>query len=92
MTDLLPLTSNPSDSPVILIDKSQRFLDLQECADQRLSAARGLMHSLACMNIGLAAAKDLTNVAEAVCLLLEDASDLYKAAGEAAKREGCKHA
>lgn len=92
MTDLLPLTSNPSNSPVLLVDKSRCFLDLQECADQRLSAARGLMHSLACMNIGLADAKDLTNVADAVCLLLEDASDLFKAAGEAARREGCKYA
>ena len=93
MTDLRPLTSNPTkNSPVLLIATGRSYLDLQECAEQRLSAVRGLMHSLSCMKLDHASAQDLSNVAEAAALLLDDANDLFKAAGAAAKREGREHA
>ncbi|WP_177429672.1 hypothetical protein [Pseudomonas sp. YY-1] len=93
MTDFFPLTSNPTkNNPVLLIAADGSYLDLQECAEQRLSAVRGLMHSLSCMKLEHAGAQDLSNVAEAAALLLDDAHDLFKAAGAAAKREGCKHA
>lgn len=92
MNELLSLSSNPSSRPVLLLDASRPYLDLQDSAEQRLSAVRGLMLSLTCMNIGLADAKDVQNLVEAAYLLLEDASDLFKAARTAAVREGCKYA
>ncbi|MCY1276075.1 hypothetical protein D9M68_310480 [compost metagenome] len=92
MTDLRPLTSNPTEGPVLLLDASRPYLDLQESAETRLSAVRGLMHSLACMTLDHASAQDLSNVATAAALLLDDACDLFKAARQAAQREGCKYA
>ncbi|CAH0287328.1 hypothetical protein SRABI70_03944 [Pseudomonas sp. Bi70] len=92
MTDLAPLTSNPASAGVLLIDTSRPYLDLQESAEQRLSALQGLLHSFAAMNITLADAKDVRNLSEAASLLAEDALDLLKAARKAAMREGCRHA
>ena len=92
MTDFIPLSSNPTNAAVLLVDTSHRYLDLQECAEQRLSALQGLLHSLAAMNIGLADAKDICNLSEAASLLAEDALDLLKAARTAAMREGCRYA
>ncbi|WP_052493768.1 MULTISPECIES: hypothetical protein [Pseudomonas] len=87
MTDLMPLSSNPGSAPVLLIDTSRSYIDLQESAEQRLSAVRGLLQSLALMNITLADANDLRYLSEAAYLLTEDAYDLAKAAHHAALRE-----
>lgn len=88
MSELIPLKTNPSHNPVLLLDSSQPFAALSECADVRLSAAYGLVDSLTCMSMKDAASQDLLNVAEAVRVLLADASDLYRAARTAAVREG----
>ncbi|MCW2295060.1 hypothetical protein M2262_005110 [Pseudomonas sp. BIGb0408] len=87
MTDFLPLSSNPTSTPVLLIDTRCSYIDLQESAEQRLSAVRGLLRSLAVMNITLADASDLRYLSEAAHLLTEDACDLIKAAHQAAMRE-----
>lgn len=91
MSEFLPLSSNPSTTPVMLIDASQSYSLLQESVEQRLSAARGLVYSLTCMSLSNANANDVSNVAEAAYLLIEDASDLMKAARTAAMREGVRH-
>ncbi|MES2820125.1 MAG: hypothetical protein V4812_14195 [Pseudomonadota bacterium] len=91
MSNYIALTSNPNPHPVLVLDASASFSDLQESAQQRLSAAKGLLLSLACMSITHASTNDLNNVADAAYLLLEDASDLFKAAGTAAVRREVPH-
>lgn len=88
MSELIALRANPSPNPVLLLDSSQPFAALSECADVRLSAAYGLVDSLTCMTMRDATSQDLLHVAEAVRVLLADASDLYRAARSAALREG----
>ncbi|MFP3851251.1 hypothetical protein [Pseudomonas sp. W5-01] len=91
MVNLSPLTTNPSETPVLLVDTSAPYRDLQECAEQRLSVAKGLVSSLASIKMTTAHAEELSKFADAAYLLLEDASDLFKAAHHAAKREGAGH-
>ncbi|KIQ03334.1 hypothetical protein RU08_06415 [Pseudomonas fulva] len=90
MTDFIPLSSNPTTTPVLLIDTSHSYIDLHESAQQRLSAVRGLLHSLAAMTIAHADATDVQNISAAAHLLTEDACDLVKAAHKAAMRERCR--
>jgi hypothetical protein len=80
MNTLIPLTNNPSNTPVLLIDSTASYLDLEACADRRLSAAKGLLDSLAHMKLTDVEPKDLHHMADAAYLLLEDASDLFQAA------------
>lgn len=92
MSNYRPLTSNPNkDAAALLVDASQPFAVLDECAEHRLYVAKNLLNSLACMNISAADAHDVSNIAEAASLLLEDACDLMKAARRAAVREGCRN-
>lgn len=91
MANLIPLTGNPTKAPVLLLDANQPFAEIQECAERRLGAARDLLQSLACLKIEAASGHDISNLADAACLLLEDASDLFKAAGQAARREVARH-
>ncbi|MFZ6045673.1 hypothetical protein ACFW0H_06065 [Pseudomonas sp. CR3202] len=85
--ELVPLTGNAGTTPVLLLDGSCSYIDLQECADMRLNAARGLLHSLASMAPGQADERDLVHFADAAQLLLTDACDLLAAARKAARRE-----
>ncbi|WP_256581215.1 MULTISPECIES: hypothetical protein [unclassified Pseudomonas] len=91
MANLVPLTTSPSKTPVLLIDTCASYMDLQECAEQRLGVAKGLLSSLATITISTAHAEEISKFADAAYLLLEDASDLFKAAHRAAKREGAGH-
>ncbi|MDH4557821.1 hypothetical protein E8F11_22060 [Pseudomonas sp. BN417] len=86
-SNLIPLTGNAGTTPVLLLDGSCAYIDLQECADMRLNAARGLLHSLATMAPGQADERDLVHFADAAQLLLADACDLLAAARKAARRE-----
>jgi hypothetical protein len=88
MTKLVPLTSNATDAPVLLLDAGRPYLELQEAAEQRLSTARGLLWSLSSMVITHADGKDVNLLADAAYLLVEDASDLFLAARQAALRGG----
>ncbi|WP_165668698.1 hypothetical protein [Metapseudomonas otitidis] len=87
MTDLRPLSANPSGSSVLLLDGSRSYLDLQETAEYRLMAARDLLASFAYMEGSCADGRYLANVAEAANLLLSDAYDLLRAAREAVQRD-----
>ena len=80
MNKLIPLTNNPSKTPVLLIDSTASYLDLEACADRRLNAAKGLLDSLAHMSFTNVEPKDLHNFTDAAYLLLEDANDLLQAA------------
>ncbi|MGV8887080.1 MAG: hypothetical protein ACOH2P_03235 [Pseudomonas sp.] len=91
MANFVPLTTNPTDTPVLLVNTSAPYRDLHQCAEQRLSVAKGLLSSLASITITTAHAEELSKFADAAYLLLEDASDLFKAAHSAAKREGAGH-
>ncbi|MCO6056003.1 hypothetical protein NG726_04885 [Pseudomonas sp. MOB-449] len=84
---LIPLTANAGVTPALLLDGSCSYADLQDCADMRLNAARGLLHSLATMAPGEVDGRDLTHIADAAQLLLTDACDLLAAARKAARRE-----
>ena len=84
MSSLIPLSHTPADTPVLLIDATAPYLDLEACAEQRLNAAKGLLYSLAHMRITDADPKDLHNLSDAAYLLLEDASEIYQAARNAA--------
>ncbi|MCW2291799.1 MULTISPECIES: hypothetical protein [Pseudomonas] len=90
MTNLLPLSSNPTTTAVMLIDSNCSYMDLQESVEQRLRAVRGLLHSLAAMNITQADALDVQHISEAAYLLSADAWDLVRAAHKAAVREARK--
>ncbi|WP_052659152.1 hypothetical protein [Pseudomonas sp. LFM046] len=85
--ELIPLTGNARRTPVLLLDGSCSSLDLQECADLRLNAARGLLQSLASIEPGYADERDLVHFAQAAELLLTDACDLLLAARTAMRRE-----
>jgi hypothetical protein len=87
MADLRPLSANPSGSSVLLLDGSRSYMELQETAEYRLVAARDLLASLSCMEGSCVDGRDLANVADAAYLLLSDASDLFRAAREAVRRD-----
>lgn len=89
--DFTPLSSNPTGTPVLLIDSSRPFADLYECASQRLRAADGLMHSMACLNLELADGRDVQAIVETTSLLLRDGIDILAAANVAARRESRAH-
>jgi len=91
MSTFIPLTNTPSETAVLLIDSAASYLDLEACADQRLSAAKGLLYSLAHMSFTDVEPKDLHNLADAAYLLLEDASELFQAARKAATQNGAAH-
>lgn len=89
MSNYRPLTSNPNkDAAALLIDAGQPFAVLDECAEHRLYVAKNLLNSLACMKPSSTDAHDVSNIAEAAYLLIEDAYDLMRAARVAAVREG----
>ena len=85
--ELVPLTGNTSTTPVLLLDASCSAIDLQDCTDRRLNAARGLLRSLASLKSPEADGSDLLHFADAAHLLLADACDLLAAARKAARRE-----
>jgi hypothetical protein len=78
--ELIPLTGNAGSTPVLLLDASCSAIDLQDCADRRLNAARGLLRSLASLESPEAEGSDLLHFADAAHLLLTDACDLLAAA------------
>ena len=83
----IPLSENAAQAPVLLLDASAAYLDLQDCAEQRLHAAKNLLLSISCMQIDIAESRDLVCLANAAHLLLSDASDLFSAARKAALRK-----
>lgn len=85
--ELIPLTGNATDTPVLLLDTRCSYIDLQECADMRLNAVRGLLRSLSTMEPGYADHRDLVNVTQAAEILLTDAYDLLAAARQAVHRQ-----
>lgn len=88
MSNYRPLTSNPSkDAAALLIDASQPFAVLEECAEHRLYVVKNLLNSMASMNPSRTDAHDFSNIAEAAYLMLKDACDLLEAARLAAMRE-----
>ncbi|BAN47819.1 hypothetical protein [Metapseudomonas resinovorans] len=83
----IPLSENAIQAPVLLLDAGAAYHDLQDCAEQRLHAAKSLLLSFTCMRIDIAESRDLVSVANAAHLLLADASDLLAAARKAALRQ-----
>ncbi|MCY1465259.1 hypothetical protein D9M71_833810 [compost metagenome] len=83
----IPLSENAIQAPVLLLDTGASYADLQDCAEQRLHAAKGLLLSVTRMQIEIAESRDLVCLANAAHLLLSDASDLFAAARKAALRK-----
>lgn len=71
----LPLT----DSSALLINTRASNLDLFACADRRFRAVKNLIRSLSYMDVRTAESADLSSVAEAAYLLLQEGCDLMGA-------------
>lgn len=87
MTQLSPLTYRLGEEPVLAVDESCSADALQDNAEARLEAARGLLETIASLDVAYQLpGHDLANVAQAAQILTADAADLYRASHQAAKR------
>lgn len=75
-----PLSSNLTDSPVLIIDSQASQQDLNSCAQQRLRAAANLLETLTCLSFDQADTKDTAHIVNALYLLVQDGCDLLEAA------------
>lgn len=81
MSHLTPLTYLLGDEPVLVIDETCSAEALQDNAEARLEAARGMLETIASLDVAEQLHRhDLANVAQAAQILAADASDLYGAA------------
>lgn len=79
MSEFTPLQSNLTSTPVLYLNPAAPPADLYGCAVQRIKATRDLMHSLNCLSIKGVADQDLSHVANAAHLLLQDGCDVLDA-------------
>lgn len=80
MSELIPLSSTPTDTPVLLINTSAPLVDILACADQRIRAIKKLMTTLSCMTACTADESDLFQIADMASLLLADGCSLLSVA------------
>ncbi|WP_299256939.1 hypothetical protein [uncultured Kushneria sp.] len=88
----VPLTAHPTHKrPAMLIDSKASFEELYDCAGLRLSAARDMLFTVTTLGSeskgGAVDGRDLSSIAHAAYLLLNDADDLMNAVGHAHSRE-----
>lgn len=87
MSQLTPLTYQLGDEPALVIDEACSAEALQDNAEARLEAARGMLETIASLEVATHLHRhDLANVAQAAQILAADAADLYRAAHTAGKR------
>ena len=72
-----PLSSNAIDNPVLFLNTDAPRLEILDAANLRLSAAKDLIGTIACMTIQDAPDNALVTVCQAAHLLLSDARDLF---------------
>ena len=88
----VPLSAHPTHKrPALLIDRHASFDELHDCAGLRLSAARDMLFTVTTLGGeskgGAIDGRDLSSIAHAAYLLLNDADDLMSIAGHAHSRE-----
>ncbi|UVE47894.1 hypothetical protein [Pseudomonas chlororaphis] len=76
--DLVPLTRNDTDHPVLYLDANASLSDLYTCAQQRIGAARNLLEILDCAS----GTQDVAQIRFAISLLLSDGYDLLRTLGD----------
>lgn len=87
MNQFTPLTYQLGNEPVLVIDSTCSADSLQDNAEARLEAARGMLETIANLEVATHLhCHDLANVAQAAQILAADAADLYRAAQTAGKR------
>ncbi|WP_300243768.1 hypothetical protein [Pseudomonas sp.] len=80
MSRYLPLKSNFTDSPVLVIDNDACPQDMYSCGLQRLRAAADLLETLVCLSFRQADTSDTTHIVNALYLLVQDGCDVLEVA------------
>lgn len=76
--NLVPLSRNDTNHPVLYLDANASLSDLYACAQQRIGAANNLLEILDCAS----SSQDLAQIRFAIGLLLSDGYDLLRALGD----------
>ena len=76
----LPLQTNLTDSPPLIIDTEANPQDTLECAVQRLRASADLLKTLYCLSFKQADVEDIPHITHALYLLTQDGCDLLQVA------------
>jgi len=85
--NLVPLTRNDTDHPVLYLDANASLSDLYTCAQQRIGAARNLLEILDCAS----GAQDVAQIRFAIGLLLSDGCDLLSTLGDRTLALNARH-
>ncbi|MVV47145.1 hypothetical protein EJA72_02605 [Pseudomonas sp. PB120] len=76
----LPLQTNLTDSPPLIIDTEANPQDILEAALQRIRASSELLRTLHCQSVEQADIEDIPHITHALYLLTQDGCDLLKVA------------
>lgn len=76
----LPLSSNVTEPPTLLIDTQANPKDILEAAVQRIRAAADLLETLHCLCFKHADVQDVPHITHALYLLTQDGNDLLQVA------------
>jgi len=74
----IPLSTNFTTIPVLVIDTDASLDDLQTSAYQRLQAASDLLETMTCVSLVTTCDKDFTHVTNAAYLLVREGCDLLQ--------------
>ncbi|NWE71056.1 hypothetical protein HX857_20355 [Pseudomonas gingeri] len=78
MERYIPLSTNFTVLPVLVIDTQASLDDLQTSAYQRLQAASDLLETMTCVSLNTTCDKDLPHVTNAAYLLVREGCDLLQ--------------
>ncbi|MGE8334508.1 hypothetical protein [Pseudomonas laurylsulfatiphila] len=76
----LPLQTNLTDSPPLIIDTEANPQDILEAALQRIRASSDLLRTLHCQSFYQGDLEDIPHITHALYLLTQDGCDLLKVA------------
>ena len=76
----LPLHTNLTDSPPLIIDTEANPQDILEAALQRIRASSELLRTLHCQSFDQGDLEDIPHITHALYLLTQDGCDLLKVA------------
>jgi hypothetical protein len=76
----LPLSSNVTESPTLLIDTQANPKDILDAAVERIRAAADLLETVHCLYFKHADVRDIPHITHALYLLTQDGNDLLQVA------------
>ncbi|PTT83148.1 hypothetical protein DBR29_25855 [Pseudomonas sp. HMWF005] len=76
----LPLSSNVTETPTLIIDTQANPKDILEAAVQRVRASADLLETLHCLCFTHADVQDIPHITHALYLLTQDGNDLLQVA------------